>query len=607
MKRIILLSFVSMLLSVGTTMAEGISSARELVAFATAANAGEDITPWADREGVISLTADIDMAKVKDFVPIAVFDGIFDGGCHTISNWKTTAGLFHIVSEKAVVRNLTIDASCSMKCTDNGEEEFYAGFIADVNHGTLEGCINRGQISHRSGKSLMSNYVGGICGMNKYIVINCDNYGNVSSSGNFGGNLDNRSAGIYLGGVVGGSPTRPLSCAFIGYCDNHGTITYSGAFPNNYIGGIAGSHTYVKVKFCTNRGNVTVAAKSISESDVPQGLQVGGICGLTKGDIVCSDNFGEIIARCDIFTMAGDIAGSTHSALTVGDCVNYAAVTASGFAGGSVGGIVGQAARPIVAVQCLNKAAVKFAGESPKVRTAVGGIIGNAFAKGDAKWAVAVVECRNEGDVSCGYAANTYNSARGIHVGGLCGFIAGNETVNAVVRFSSNTGAVHSESGRIGGIMALASFCDVQECVNEGTVDGSAAVAGGISGLFEAGDMYGCVNVGDVLLKGSGNAGGIVGTTQTPKRYTAITDCRNGGVICGRFGFTASILAESRNDTDRVDGCGVGGAVGTPSQGREAPRVTAENYGMFILGRNTERNNAEIGEVRPCYYWNGTK
>ena len=29
-----------------------------------------------------------------------------------------------------------------------------------------------------------------------------------------------------------------------------------------------------------------------------------------------------------------------------------------------------------MAVQCLNKAAVKFAGESPKVRTAVGGIIG---------------------------------------------------------------------------------------------------------------------------------------------------------------------------------------------------------------------------------------
>lgn len=68
---------------------------------------------------------------------------------------------------------------------------------------------------------------------------------------------------------------------------------------------------------------------------------------------------------------------------------------------------------------------------------------------------------RNEGDVSCGHAANAYNSARSIHVGGLCGFIAGNETVNAVVRFSTNTGAVHNEAGRIGGIAALASFCDV--------------------------------------------------------------------------------------------------------------------------------------------------
>ena len=58
MKRIILLSFVSMLLSVGTTMAEGISSARELVAFATAANAGEDITPWADREAKLVVAFD---------------------------------------------------------------------------------------------------------------------------------------------------------------------------------------------------------------------------------------------------------------------------------------------------------------------------------------------------------------------------------------------------------------------------------------------------------------------------------------------------------------------------------------------------------------------
>lgn len=607
MKKIALL-FVSVLLFAGTSLAEGISSAKELVAFITAANAGEDTTPWTDRDGVISLKADIDLGKVKNFVPVTMFDGVFDGCGHSILNWKAEAGLFHIVSEHAVVRNLTIDESCSMKCVDNNvQEEFYAGFIADVNLGTLENCVNRGTISHRSAKSLMPNYVGGVCGMNKYVIMNCDNYGNISSSGNFGGNLDNRGSFISLGGVVGGSPNRPEPCAFIGYCDNHGMVTYSGAFPGNYIGGVIGNSSRAKVKFCVNRGNLTVAAKSISESDVPQGLQAGGVCGLTKGDVVCCDNFGELITRCDIFTMLGGICGSTHFALTVGDCVNYADVTASGYKGASVGGIVGQAARPIVAVQCINKGNVKFSGESPKTRSALGGIIGNAFVKRESKYAVAVIECHNEGDVSCGYAANTYNSVRGIHVGGLCGFMAGNETVNAAMRYSTNTGRISSEAGRLGGIAALSSFNDIQECTNEGEVTGSPSVAGGICGVFEAGEMRECTNTGDVLVKGRGNAGGIAGTTKAAQP-TSFVDCRNSGAVCGRFGFAASILAESVNPTDRVDGCGVGGAVGTPSQDREsAAPITEENYTIYILGRNAERNNAVVGEKKPCYYWNGTK
>ncbi len=606
MKKTLFLFVVSAFLFVGTAVAEGISSAKDFVAFVTAANAGEDITPWADRDGAICLKSDIDMGKVKNFVPVALFEGVFDGCGHAIKNWKTTAGLFHIVSEHGIVRNLVIDASCSMKCVDpSGEEEFYAGFVADVNHGTIEHCVNRGAVSHRSAKSLKTNYVGGICGMNRYVIIYCDNYGQISSSGSFGGNLDNSNAAIYFGGVVGGSPNRPLPCAFIGYCNNYGVVTYSGSFPQNHIGGVIGNSLRTKVKFCVNRGNVTVAAKSISESDVPQGLQVGGVCGITKGDIVCCDNFGEVITRCDIFSMVGGIVGSTHYALTVGDCVNYADVTASGYKGASVGGIVGQAARPIVAAQCLNKGNVKFTGESPKGRTALGGIIGNGFIRDDSKWAIAVVECRNEGDISCGYANNTYNSVRGIHVGGLCGYLAGNEQINAVLRYSVNTGSVKSEAGRMAGIAALSSFCDIQECVNEGTVAGSAEVGGGICGVFEAGEMRDCTNKADVFVKSVGNAGGIVGSTKAAKP-TSIVGCRNSGVVCGRFGFAAAILGQSVNATDCVDGCGVGGAVGTPSQNAEtAPRITEENYKLFILGRNIERNKAAVGKNKPCYYWNG--
>ncbi len=39
-------------------------------------------------------------------------------------------------------------------------------------------------------------------------------------------------------------------------------------------------------------------------------------------------------------------------------------------------------------------------------------------------------------------------------------------------------------------------------------------------------------------------------------------------------------------------------AVGTPAQGREAPRVTAENYGMFILGCSVSVQMPG----RPAYY-----
>lgn len=48
------------------------------------------------------------------------------------------------------MRNLVIAESCSMKVSDDGEDALYAGFVADVNHGTLERCENYGSIAHRS-------------------------------------------------------------------------------------------------------------------------------------------------------------------------------------------------------------------------------------------------------------------------------------------------------------------------------------------------------------------------------------------------------------------------------------------------------------------------
>ena len=67
--------------------------------------------------------------------------------------------------------------------SDDGDDARYAGFVADVNHGTLERCENYGSIAHRSPRSQHDNYVGGVCGMNKYVVIRCEKVGEITSPG----------------------------------------------------------------------------------------------------------------------------------------------------------------------------------------------------------------------------------------------------------------------------------------------------------------------------------------------------------------------------------------------------------------------------------------
>ena len=74
-----LLVFFVLLLSVVAVYAGGISNAKELVAFAKAANKGEDTSAWRNEKGHITLEGDIDMAKVKKWVPIKEFKGTFDG------------------------------------------------------------------------------------------------------------------------------------------------------------------------------------------------------------------------------------------------------------------------------------------------------------------------------------------------------------------------------------------------------------------------------------------------------------------------------------------------------------------------------------------------
>ena len=602
MKKLILTLFASVAALAVT--AGGISTAAELIAFAEAVNAGGDFSAWQEDNGEIHLKADIDLGKVKHFPRIDNFEGVFDGRGHAIRNWKADGGLFRLVAEGSVVRNLVIAASCSMKVSDDGDDPLYAGFVADVNHGTLEHCENYGSIVHRSPRSQHDNYVGGVCGMNKYIIIRCKNGGGISSSGNCPSLAPDAEPRMYLGGVLGGSLGRSLPGAFVAYCENTGRVNYSGTFAVAQVGGIVGYNMRVKVKYCINGGEIVSAGRSLTDSDRLLQELVGGICGMAKADVMRCDNFGAVTTRGEIYSVTAGICGSAHDAMTVGECDNFAAVTSVSTYQASVGGIVGLSGRPVVISHCRNKGTLKFDGTSVDRRTTVGGIVGDVYAKKAAVYAASVRSCRNEGDVYCGLGENTRNSARGMHAAGIVGFINGNETVSADVRDCVNTGTVRSESGRAAGICGFAGYCDFVGCENFGTVEGEGVLLGGILGGFDNGAVRGCTNRGDVLAGAKGQAGGIAATTWTAGE-ALIESSRNSGVIKGRFGMAGSILGEGRSESDRIERCGIGGAVGVPAQNREmAPKVVPDNFDPFITGRNVAKNKATV-DCGSCYYWDG--
>lgn len=583
--------------------AGGIATPEQLAAFAAAANSGTDLSSWQNEKGAVCLTADIDLGKIKKFARIENFSGTFDGQGHTILNWKATnGGLFGLVSEGSVVRNLIIGQSCSMKVSDDSEDPLYAGFIADVNHGILERCENYGSISHRSARSQHDNYVGGVCGMNKFVVTRCKNSGEISSSGSCTAVPQDAEPRMYLGGVLGGSLGKSLPGAFVAYCENTGKVTYSGAFLIGQVGGIVGYNMRVKVKFSINRGEIVGSAGTFTDGDRQNQQLVGGIIGMAKADVMCCDNFGTITTRGEVYSVTSGICGSAHESMTVGDCDNFAQVSSSSSYQASVGGIVGLSGRAVAITSCRNKGAIRFDGTSVDRRTTVAGIVGDVYAKKDAIYAASIRNCRNEGPITCGLGENTRNSARGMHAAGIVGFINGNEKVSASVRDCINTGNVRSESGRAAGICGFSGFCDFDGCQNSATIDGGGVLLGGIIGGFDTGTVSRSTNRGNVLAGAKGQAGGIAATTWTAGN-ARIEACRSNGVIKGQFGLAAAILAEGRMDSDCIESCGVGGAVGTPQQSIDgAPKVTAENYEQFITGRNVARNKAEV-DRESCYFW----
>lgn len=437
------ISFLSLFAAL-SVWAQGISTAEDFVAFAQAISKGEPTTIWRNDDGEVCLLADIDMAKVRKFRGIPEFKGVFNGNGFSIKNLKCTEPIFGRI-EGGTVRNLTIDASCSMKLTDG--DNLY-GFIAGVNAGLIEDCVNYGKIEFKSTFVSRRLVIGGIAGSNLHLVIRCRNYGHISAD--CLSRTDSEKPAVSIGGIVGrNGGSRWASC--VAWSENSGTVTYIGDMMYDSVGGIVGDGNAGTVKFCVNRGEVMSNASGSNGWDIYS--RCAGIVGYTKGDVLCCDNFGYISSQGNGIPSTAGVVGAMNDADVILDCVNYGLVKVSNEREGSMGGICATVSRSARVKSCLNYGDVVYEGVSTKRRTSVGGIVGYLYNAKDAVTGGYIRDCANYGTVKSGKGGNRYeNDDKAIHTGGIAGYVRGSTAYRVILSNCSNFGKVESAGGRRGNI-----------------------------------------------------------------------------------------------------------------------------------------------------------
>ena len=453
--------FFVLLLSVIAVYAGSIKNAQELTAFVNAINKGEDISAFKNDKGEVCLEADIDMAKVKKFASIKTFGGVFNGQGYALKNWKAQSGLFHEILEGGKVCNLRIDASCVMKAQSKGGE-YFLGWIANINNGTIENCENHGALTHKSNYTDGNVYVGGIVGSNRYVVYRCRNYGEVNSASISCGRVQGKEVAVYVGGIAGATYPKRLACATTARCENYGAVKSMNDARYDKVGGILGEAFQTTVKLCINRGDVTSTSTAPEAGGVSE-TWAAGIVGYTKLDIICCDNFGTVSTSGVATAHTAGICGMPHTKMVIADCTNYGKIETANDVPSHTAGIAATIGREVHIVNCNNRGEVRFVGASPTLPSFTGGIVGQIYTTKKAKTNAYLRRCVNYGKVESLSGGNNYeNHNNAIHTGGVVGSAVGGANNPVRLLDCANKGEVKAATGRRGNIAGYISATEVK-------------------------------------------------------------------------------------------------------------------------------------------------
>lgn len=252
----------------------------------------------------VVINNDIDFTG-KDFSPLAYWDGMLDGGGHTISGISMKFvdgqnGFIGIVGENGTVKNLNIKADFEEKekTNKNNASKIINKIKNDMPSATSELAERLSDGSGISG-------IGGIAGTNKGMITGCS----------FEGSIDISSE---TGGICGVNEESGR----IESCVNRASIK------SDYnTGGIVGKN-YGMVKWCTNDGEINTEPNDISQN-------TGGICGRSYGAVEQCTNNGKVGYKSTGYNTGG-ITGCQNGYIS--ECIN------NGFIQGrkDIGGITGQ-------------------------------------------------------------------------------------------------------------------------------------------------------------------------------------------------------------------------------------------------------------------------
>ncbi|MGN0314245.1 MAG: GLUG motif-containing protein [Fusicatenibacter sp.] len=260
------------------------------------------------------LQEDIALDDVE-YTAIPTFGGVFDGNGHTISGLKITqsrtpSGLFGILQENAVVKNLKV----SGEVLPSGDSEYVGGIVGE-NYGMIMDCTFTGNVA---GESM----AGGIAGTNAATgqILACKVSGSVVGD-------------KMTGGIAG------CNMGIIGTCQNNAYVNTISVDPQL-------SPEDIKLDFSLDVSRLSSMDTSMISSDT------GGIAGYSSGIVTgCINN--APIGYPHIGYNVGGIIGRNCGYLH--NCENNADV----FGRKDVGGIAGQM-EPYIALNIVENTLAKL-------------------------------------------------------------------------------------------------------------------------------------------------------------------------------------------------------------------------------------------------------